>query len=261
MSRIAVYSTRTFQADYLQQASASEQRSQRSMPAFLRWGLILVAAVTVNALIIWMLYSLNAVQLTIESRQAPVITIMLNEQPTFQEEQQQPESEPKMQPEPMTVNLQMPDLTPPTPQLAALDLNLAMPDMSPVLISVMTPPPAAAPKTVTRTVPKAKPTPVTNKVYNSDQVDNAPRELAGNPKPEYPEREANRGRTGSVTVKLLINERGRVESVELMDHVGSRRFVNSVMQVIEQFRFTPARHHGQVVKVWGIKTIRFELGD
>ena len=263
MSSIAVYSTRTLQADYLQQTSASELGYRRSMPAFLRWGLIFVAAVTVNALIIWMLYSLNAMQLTIDSRQTPIITVMLNQQSNAPHEQEHPESEPQIQPEPMTVNLEMPDPTPPTPQLATLDLNMAMPQMSPVLVSVMTLPPAPAPKPVSRTVPKAKPTtaPVTNKVYNSDQVDNAPRELAGNPKPEYPEREANRGRTGSVTVKLLINERGRVESVELMDHVGSRRFVNSVMQVIEQFRFTPAKHHGQVVKVWGIKTIRFELGD
>ena len=115
MSSIAVYSTRTLQADYLQQTSASELGYRRSMPAFLRWGLIFVAAVTVNALIIWMLYSLNAMQLTIDSRQTPIITVMLNQQSNAPHEQEQPESEPQIQPEPMTVNLEMPDPTPPTP--------------------------------------------------------------------------------------------------------------------------------------------------
>ncbi|MFG0250782.1 MAG: TonB family protein [Phycisphaeraceae bacterium JB051] len=261
MSSIAVYSTRTLQADYLQQSCENEQGSQRSMPAFVRWGLILAAAVMVNALIIWMLYSLNAMQLTMDSRQTPIITVMLNQQSQMQQDQQEPESEPQMQPEPMTVNLEMPDPTPPTPQLATLDLNMAMPEMSPVLVSVMTPPPA--PKPVARTVTKTTPTPkpVTNRTYNSDQVDNPPRELAGNPQPEYPERELKRGRTGAVTVKLLINERGRVEDAQLVDHVGSSRFADSVMRVIKQFRFTPARHQGQVVKVWGIKTIRFQIGE
>jgi protein TonB len=258
MSSIAVYSTRTLQADYLEQAINDPQTSRR-MPMLMRWTLVIIAAVTVNTLIIWALYSLNAIQLTFESRSLPVVTVMLNQQQSRQQEDQ-PQREPETEPEPLTVSLDMPDPTPPTPQFVALDLKMAMPEMSPILVSVMTPP-TAAPQPVQRAAPQPTPVPATPKTYDSDQVDNPPRELSGNPKPAYPERELNRGRQGAVTVKLLINERGRVEDVALIESQGSSKFVDSVMQVIGQYRFTPAKHEGRVVKVWGIKTIRFEIGE
>lgn len=166
------------------------------------------------------------------------------------------------EPDILTVQLALPDPTPPAPQWVALDLNLVMPDISPVMVSVMTPP-SPAPNAVTRTATPADPiaAPATPQTLDSDHVDNPPSELAGNPQPVYPEHERNRGREGDVTVKLLINERGHVQAVQLLDHNGSEKFVESVMQVIRQFRFTPGKHQGRVIKVWGIKTIRFEMGE
>jgi protein TonB len=96
-----------------------------------------------------------------------------------------------------------------------------------------------------------------NGVGNADQVDQPPREPAGNAQPEFPERERRLGIEGEVVVRLLIDETGRVEQIEFVS--GPAAFRAAVERVAKTWRFEPARHRGQIVKVWGTKEVGFTL--
>jgi len=62
-------------------------------------------------------------------------------------------------------------------------------------------------------------------------------------------------------VRLLIDERGRVEDVQVLRVEGHPSFREAVLDVVHKWTFRPARHRGRPVKVWGIKRIRFELEE
>jgi protein TonB len=96
-----------------------------------------------------------------------------------------------------------------------------------------------------------------NGVGSADQVDQPPREPAGNAQPEFPERERRLGIEGEVVVRLLIDTTGRVEQIEFVS--GPAAFRVAVERVAKSWRFEPARHRGQIVKVWGIKEVGFKL--
>ena len=81
--------------------------------------------------------------------------------------------------------------------------------------------------------------------------------MAQNPAPNYPERERQLGIEGSVTLKLLIDEAGRVEDVEVVR--GTASFRDAVMAVVYRWRFSPAVHEGRAVKVWGLKEVYFRV--
>jgi outer membrane biosynthesis protein TonB len=47
-----------------------------------------------------------------------------------------------------------------------------------------------------------------------------------------------------------------VEVIEVKGHAGFRQ---AVLRVVNLWRFTPPRHRGRRVKVWAVKTVRFNL--
>jgi protein TonB len=92
-------------------------------------------------------------------------------------------------------------------------------------------------------------------IGDADHVDQPPREPSGNAKPAYPDRERQLGIEGTVMIKLLIDERGRVEDVQIIS--GPEAFRRAVLQVARTWRFEPARDKGRVLKVWGTKEVKF----
>jgi protein TonB len=92
-------------------------------------------------------------------------------------------------------------------------------------------------------------------IASADRVDQPPREPAGNAKPRYPGRERELGVEGTVVLRILIDERGRVADVEVVS--GPETFRRAVLDVVRTWRFEPARHQGRVVKVWGVKEVVF----
>jgi len=94
----------------------------------------------------------------------------------------------------------------------------------------------------------------------ADAVDTPPREII-NPPPRYPRIARARGLEGQVTVKLLIAEDGTVETVEVVSVQGYTGFRRAVLDSVARWRFSPAKHRGRPVKVWGVKTIRFRLEE
>ena len=77
--------------------------------------------------------------------------------------------------------------------------------------------------------------------------------------PKYPHTALIQGIEGSVTVRLLINEKGLVEKSQVVSVTGYPGFRKETLRVMGNWRFTPPRHQGKPVRVWGRKTIHFRI--
>lgn len=95
-------------------------------------------------------------------------------------------------------------------------------------------------------------------VLEADGVDRGPRETL-NPQPVYPRSLLRRGVEGEVRFRLLIDERGRVEQIDILDDAGQASFADAVREAASRWLFEPAQHQGRTVKVWATKTIRFQI--
>lgn len=151
------------------------------------------------------------------------------------------------EPEVMEVDLDLP--MPEARPLEPLRLETPLPMPSPVRVAVSQAPAAPAP----RPQPPAQPP----AVQSAAEVDQPPRESPSNPAPVYPPAKLRSRVEGTVVLRLLIDQSGRVEEVKVVS--GDPEFVQSVMQVVWQWRFTPARDRGRPIKVWGVKHVNFKL--
>jgi len=216
-----------------------------------------VLACAVNAGILWLLASLNARPTPDATQPPPVRTILLASTRTTPPQPKKDEPEPpEAEPEPLVVNLDAP--VPPTPELQPLSmpLDLPSPTMSPIQVSV----PIARPATPNRPpAPTRTQSLASSQPMDADRVDQPPSPLQGNPQPTYPARERRLGIEDDVVVRMLIDERGRVTDARI--ERGRSRFGEAVLSVVKRWRFTPARHEGKAVQVWGVMTIRFQLTD
>jgi len=98
-----------------------------------------------------------------------------------------------------------------------------------------------------------------NVVMTSDMVDVAPRARFKSVM-EYPARAKAKEVEGFVTLSLLINTEGKVETVKIIESEPAGTFDNSVLRTIKTWIFEPARYKGEPVQTWANQTIRFELG-
>lgn len=64
----------------------------------------------------------------------------------------------------------------------------------------------------------------------------------------YPSSAKRRGITGVVKVEYVVNERGRVEQINIVDSP-DRSLSNATTEVLERARFQPAEKSGRAVKV------------
>lgn len=260
MSSMASIDLGTSTTGYLLDLMHRHKQTRKPLSKVWQIGMVCFLAVFVNLMMVFILCKLNAISSPALPEDIKVMQISLDQQnERLKKKRQEPQEE--IEPETLTVQLDMPQPPEVSPELIPLEFNLAMPTISPVMVSMIQPVQKVVRKTVVRKVAPTPPAPSTPQTMNSDSVDSPPRELAGNPKPVYPQRDLNRGRQGSVTLKLLINEYGRVDDVVFIKRSGTQRFVDEAMKVIRSYRFTPARHQGKLVRVWGIKTIRFRIGD
>lgn len=221
--------------------------------------LTIIGAVAVTTLCVWLIAALNVTAIADLPRDVHVRTVVLQGPETDAMEhasQEQPEPEPvPPEPEVMTVDLDMPDVEP--VELEPLDLRLDLPSpvVNPIQVTVRNSPPEPAPAR-----PRPTPQPTTRPesrpaAHRANRVDEPPREFAGNVPPRYPPREERLGIEGSVRVRLLIDETGRVEDLQFIS--GPQVFRDAVSNAVAQWRFSPARHLGRPVKVWGVKEIQF----
>jgi protein TonB len=85
--------------------------------------------------------------------------------------------------------------------------------------------------------------------------------FADNFKPDYPPGLRREGIEGSVTVRVTIDERGRVTAVELIKADDQRFFAETRDQALRYWRFEPARRDGVAVVSDQTMTVHFRLED
>jgi protein TonB len=105
--------------------------------------------------------------------------------------------------------------------------------------------------------PPAAPRPA---VLAAEKVDRPPRELGGL-NAAYPAAARRRQIEGSVRVRVLIDERGRVANASVLAVDGDESFRDAVLAAAPSWRFSPAMHEGKPAKVYATKTVRFALGS
>lgn len=208
-------------------------------------------AMAITAVSLWLMGVLNAPAAPDLPLPRPARTVLIQGPKTqaLRDPQSTPEPEPEPEPQVMTVDL---DLPAPTPEpIELLDLPLAFPAIA--MASVLSPPSSSRSHGPLGGAPGT----VGGRGAGAGLESQPPTESAGNPIPRYPESERQQGIEGTVTVRLLIDESGRVEDVEVLD--GAPAFRAAVLEVAPIWRFTPAREQGRPVKVWGIKRVRFYI--
>ncbi len=76
---------------------------------------------------------------------------------------------------------------------------------------------------------------------------------------EYPEAAYENGVEGYVLMHLLIGKDGSIELAKVLESEPEGVFDNSVLAVIQDWSFTPARYKGESVAVWVKQRVRFNL--
>jgi len=77
--------------------------------------------------------------------------------------------------------------------------------------------------------------------------------------PMYPLRAKRRGIGGWVKVKFLVNRKGLVEKIEIIDSHPAGIFDQSVVQAVSSWRFKSGTVEGVPVKAWAEQIIKFKL--
>jgi len=77
--------------------------------------------------------------------------------------------------------------------------------------------------------------------------------------PEYPEMAKRAGIEGTVTLKVLVNENGDVDSVEVEE--GHNIFRKSAIEAAQSAKFTPAKYDNKAVKSWVLMRFRFVMEE
>ena len=77
--------------------------------------------------------------------------------------------------------------------------------------------------------------------------------------PKYPREALKGGKTGFVTVRLTVDEKGRVISATIEEASPPRIFDAAVIQAVLKWKFKPRVIDGVAVKQVGLTTIEFNL--
>lgn len=93
--------------------------------------------------------------------------------------------------------------------------------------------------------------------YSSRDLDGKPAPVA-QIWPEYPESAARRHLGGTVTIRLFIDERGTVESVEAVEAQPPGYFEQSVIRAFQGAHFTPGIRAGKPVKSQIVLRVSFD---
>jgi protein TonB len=109
------------------------------------------------------------------------------------------------------------------------------------------PPPQPTPKPHRQQLVEAVMT-VRQPVESGARVDQAPRKLASNPKPEYPAAARAAGQSGRVVLLIKISATGRVSQARVLNSSGVASLDQSALTTVQnRWRFEPARRAGVAV--------------
>ena len=81
------------------------------------------------------------------------------------------------------------------------------------------------------------------------------------PKPIYPESARQKGREGTVLLRVLIDDQGRAKTIEINQSSGDDALDRAAGEAIRRWRFSPARYGDKAVESWIRIPVDFHLGD
>ncbi|HEY6773307.1 MAG TPA: energy transducer TonB [Oxalicibacterium sp.] len=164
---------------------------------------------------------------------------------------QPPAPEPKPQPKPKTVPVVKKPVAKPKPRPIITDKPApqAITEEAPPPEPPSKEPPSDAPPTA---APSAPPAPAMPKLISGVSYINPPR-------PVYPPLDARMGNEGTVTLRVLINEQGRAERVEVQKSSGSLRMDDAARQAVMRALFKPYLEDGRPAPAYAIVPINFTL--
>ena len=172
----------------------------------------------------------------------------------------QPKAEaPKPQPapeKPKTVPVVKKQVTPPPPvpvvTTKPAPAALTAPPAPP---APPTPPAPAEPAPPVAAAPSAPPAPAVPKTVTSGI------EYVQAPQPDYPPVSRRMGEEGKTVLRVLVNEKGRPERVEVQKTSGSARLDEAARQAVLRAVFKPFIEDGKAVPAFAIIPIKFQLDN
>jgi protein TonB len=118
---------------------------------------------------------------------------------------------------------------------------------APPTVAAAPPPVTAAPAPPRETVPA----PVTEPLYGADYL--------RNPKPVYPLMSRRMGEQGVVLLRVFVTADGDPREVVLKEGSGYSRLDRAAQEVVQRWKFVPAKRGSQPVDAWVLVPIRFSL--
>jgi protein TonB len=113
------------------------------------------------------------------------------------------------------------------------------------------PPVAAPPAPAPVAVAPPAPAPVTPPRFNAEYLNNPP--------PAYPQLSRRTGEEGRVMLRVLVNERGLPDEVQIRTSSGFPRLDTAALETVRQWKFVPARRGDTPVSAWVLVPISFSL--
>ena len=98
-------------------------------------------------------------------------------------------------------------------------------------------------------------------VFNSGDLDQAPRKMLPANDPIFPYKARQRNIDGYVKVKFLVRADGTVGELSILDSQPKGLFDSATLKAVPQWRFQPGVIDGQAVPSWVVTTIRFTLNN
>ena len=108
----------------------------------------------------------------------------------------------------------------------------------------------AVPAASVRSAPAAE-APVSEPLYGADYLHN--------PKPDYPLMSRRRGEEGVVLLRVFVTADGDPREVQLKEGSGHPRLDRAAQEIVQKWKFIPAKRGNQPVDAWVVVPIRFSL--
>ena len=82
-----------------------------------------------------------------------------------------------------------------------------------------------------------------------------------NPTPEYPQMARRKSQQGRVLLKVLVEESGIAETVELSKSSGFEKLDEAAITAVQKWTFIPAKRNNQAVKAYVLVPVKFSLSN
>lgn len=146
----------------------------------------------------------------------------------------------------------------PMPTLRPPEVRIPTPPMENLFVMRMeeTAPAAATPPPSTPVVASASPSPTPVAAIEPPRGDMA---YLNNPAPSYPVASRRNGEHGRVMLRVRVDDKGGVETIELQASSGYPRLDEAALTAVRRWRFVPARQGERAVPGWALVPINFSL--